>query len=146
MVITPDRFRIGRIAMCAVLACAAAALPAWAEAHTPQSSSKDKKLRKDYALIFGTVWNRQDRAVYGAVVKIRRQGEKKARWELISDRSGEFAQRVPPGEADYVVWVDDTRNVSDPAVAKRKLKPGEAETSIHISGDERADVSLHLRE
>jgi hypothetical protein len=112
----------------------------------PASSQTDKKLRKEYALIFGTVWDRQNRPVYGARVKIRREGDKKPGWELISDRSGEFAQRVPPGKADYVVWVDDTRKVADSTVVKRKLKPGEAATRVHIEHDERADISLHLAE
>jgi hypothetical protein len=35
----------------------------------------------------------------------QRQGQK-ARWELYSNHTGEFAQRVPAGKADYVVWAD----------------------------------------
>jgi hypothetical protein len=111
-----------------------------------QSRPSDKSLRKDYALIFGTVWDREGHPVYGAIVKIRRQGEKSGHWELISDHSGEFAQRVPPGAADYVVWVDDTRQVVNPRVARRKLKPGQAQTKVHIDNDERVDIGLHLTE
>ena len=37
---------------------------------------------------------------------IRRADQKKAKWELNSDHSGEFAQRLPAGKADYVVWAD----------------------------------------
>ncbi len=59
-----------------------------------------------YALIFGTVWGPDDRPVYGVKIKIRREGEKKARWEQYSNRSGEFAQRVPAGKQDYVVWAE----------------------------------------
>jgi hypothetical protein len=117
-----------------------------ATALLPSSAQTDKKLRKDYALIFGTVWDRQNRPVQGATIKIRRQDEKKPRWELISDRSGEFAQRVPPGQADYIIWVDDTRNVVDSTVVKRKLKPGQVESRVHIENDERADIGLHLTE
>jgi hypothetical protein len=112
----------------------------------PSSTQTDKKLRKDYALIFGTVWDKQNRPVHGALVKIRREGDKKPRWELISDRSGEFAQRVPPGKAEYVVWVDDTRNVVDSKVVKRRLKPGQVATKVRIDNDERVDISLHLTE
>ncbi len=123
------------------MTCSLSVLPA-----RGQGRNQDKHLRKDYALIVGTVWDRADRPVYGAVVKIRREGQKKAQWELVSDHSGEFAQRVPPGAAEYIVWVDDTRKVDDPLVARRKLRPGQAQTKVRIENDERADVSLHLTE
>ena len=91
---------------------------------------------KPYALIYGTVYGSNDRAVYGVRVKIRRANEKRARWELYSDHRGEFAQRVPAGAADYVVWAD---------VRSRK---GAAmpEAKVHIQNDERQDISLHLTE
>ena len=54
----------------------------------------------------GTVWGPDDRPVYGVKVKIRRADQKKAKWELMSDHSGEFTQRLPAGKADYVVWAD----------------------------------------
>jgi hypothetical protein len=112
----------------------------------PLHAQADKKLRKEYALIFGTVWDKEGRAVYGAKIGILRAGDKKPRWELISDRNGEFAQRVPPGRAEYVVRVLDTRKVTDPAVVKRKFKAGQAEAQVRIENDERADVGLHLTE
>lgn len=92
--------------------------------------------RKAYALIFGTVYAPDDRPAYGVKVKIRRAGEKKARWELFSDRRGEFAQRLPAGFADYVVW-------ADPKGPKDQPKP---EVKVHIENDERVDISLHLVE
>lgn len=48
-----------------------------------------------YALIFGTVWGPDDRPVYGVTVKICRTTDrrKKARWEVHSNRLGEFEQR-----------------------------------------------------
>ncbi len=101
-----------------------------------QSRAQKRDPRKDYALIFGTVWSPQRRPVYGVRVKIRRADEKKARWELMSDHNGEFAQRVPPGKADYVVWAD----VKTP---RGKPKP---ETIAHIENDERVDIGLHLTE
>src|ERR1700680_1768187 len=56
-----------------------------------------------YALIFGTVWGPDDHPLYGVKVKIRLADQKKAHWDLYSDHHVEFAQRVPPGPADYLV-------------------------------------------
>ena len=53
--------------------------------------------KKDYALIYGTVWGPDDHPVAGIPIKIRPASAKKAKWELMSDRNGEFAQRVPVG-------------------------------------------------
>ena len=72
----------------------------------PQASGEQFDPHKPYALIFGTVWGPDDRPVYGVRVHIRRADQKKAKWELYSNHSGEFAQRLPAGKADYVVWVD----------------------------------------
>jgi hypothetical protein len=94
---------------------------------------------KPYALIFGTVWDPDGRPLYGVRVKVRRAGEKKA-WELYSNHTGEFAQRVPVGKADYVVWAD----VKDYKLPSgKKLKPG-SEVTVHIENDERSDIGLHL--
>ena len=92
--------------------------------------------RREYALIFGTVWAPDNKPAYGVPVKIRRADEKKARWELMSDHHGEFAQRVPPGTQDYIVW-------ADVKVKKGKAKP---ETKVHVEKDERVDISVHLTE
>lgn len=95
---------------------------------------------KPYALIIGTVWGPDDRAVYGIKVKIRRASETKARWELSSNHTGEFAQRVPAGKDDYVVWADLK------GVKTKDGKELEAEeVTVHIENDERSDVSLHLK-
>jgi hypothetical protein len=91
---------------------------------------------KPYALIFGTVWDKNDRPVYGVPVKIRLATEKKAKWELVSNHTGEFAQRVPVGPADYLVWLD----IKTP---KGTPKP---QKIVHIQNDERADISMHLSE
>jgi hypothetical protein len=97
--------------------------------------------RKPYALIFGTVWGPDDRPVYGVRVKIRRANQRRAKWELYSDHRGEFAQRLPAGKADYVVWVD--LNGFKPLGGKQ-LRPGE-EVTVHIEGEERADIGVHLK-
>jgi hypothetical protein len=102
----------------------------------------DPAKEKDYALIFGTVFDTAGDTLYAVKVKIRRASdkEKKARWELYSNHTGEFAQRVPPGPADYVVWADVKGYKLDDG---RHLRPGE-EVKVHIDGDERQDMSLHL--
>jgi len=102
----------------------------------------DKDKDKPYALIFGTVWGPDDRPVYGVTVKIRRANDKpkKVRWEVYSDHHGEFAQRVPAGESDYILWAD-----------LKGLKPADGrplhlvqEVTVHVYGDEREDTGLHL--
>lgn len=51
-------------------------------------------------LLFGTVFTEKGFALPGAQIRVRRAGERKARWEARSDRRGEFAVRVPRG-AEY---------------------------------------------
>lgn len=98
----------------------------------PQQSRAQAK--NDYALIYGTVFGPDDRRVPGVAIKIRPASDKRAKWELVSDNSGEFAQRVPVGARDYVIQADIT-------VPKGQQKP---EMTVHIDDNERRDVSLHL--
>jgi hypothetical protein len=79
--------------------------------------------------------------VYGVPVKIRRASEKKARWELTSDHSGEFAQRLPVGKADYVVWAD-LKGYKSPDGKHFQAGP---EVTVHIESDDYAVISLHLK-
>lgn len=97
-------------------------------------SQASAPINKDYALIYGTVWGPDGRRVPGIPLKIRRASDKKPKWELTSDGSGEFAQRVPPGAEDYVIQ-------ADVKVPKGHAKP---EITVHIDNDERKDVGLHL--
>jgi hypothetical protein len=101
-----------------------------------------KKLKPDdpYALIFGTVWGPDSHPVYGIKVKIRLASNKKAKWELYSDHAGEFAQRVPAGKADYVVWAD-LKGVKTTYGYPLHLAE---EVPVHVEYDERADIGLHL--
>jgi hypothetical protein len=101
-----------------------------------------KSRGKSYAVIVGTVWGPDDRPVYGVTVKIRRGKDKpnKARWEVYSDHHGEFEQRLPAGESDYILWAD-----------LKNFKPADGkpfhlvqEVTVHIYNDERQDVGLHL--
>jgi len=107
----------------------------------PNLARAEAKFRtKPYALIFGTVWDPDGHALYAVKVKIRRADEKKVRWELYSNHTGEFAQRVPVGPGDYVVWAD-VKGYKLPD--GRRLQPG-PEVEVHIDSDERADIGLHL--
>jgi hypothetical protein len=114
----------------------------------PVSSSQtvllaaSKPKGKPYALIAGTVWGPDDRPVYGIPVKIRRATDKakKTRWEVYSDHMGEFAQRVPAGEADYILSADLSKVKTADGQPVRLVQ----EVTVHIYNDEREDTGLHL--
>jgi len=89
---------------------------------------------KDYALIYGTVWAPDNTPAAGIPITIRRADDKRPKWELVSDRRGEFAQRVPTGKQDYVIQADIK-------MPKGQSKP---EVTVHIDNNEREDVGLHL--
>ena len=114
------------------------ALPISAHNAAPAEEKHDKP----YALIFGTVWGPDNHPLYGVKVRIRRVDRKKAHWELYSDHNGEFAQRVPPGPADYLVWADLRSYKS--SVGKQLHQDGEIK--VHIQSDEREDTGLHLKQ
>ena len=103
-------------------------------AAAPAALTSDKQAEKPYALVFGTVYAPDNRPAYGVRVKIRRADQKKAHWELYSDHQGEFAQRVPAGEADYVVSAEPDGNHA-----------AKAEATVHVKNDERVDIGLHLK-
>jgi hypothetical protein len=117
----------------------AASSPNYASAHGTNSETSNSE--SSYALIFGTVWGPDDHPIYGVKVKIRRADQKKAHWELYSDHHGEFAQRVPAGKADYVVWAD-LKGVKMPDGKKPDPSP---EVTVHVENDERVDTGLHLK-
>ena len=106
-----------------------------------QAPPQSKNSEKAYALIYGTVYGPDDLTVYGVKVHIRRSDQKKAKWELSSDHAGEFAQRVPAGQASYLVWAD--LKGYKPLNGK-KLQAGDPVT-VEIQNDERVDISLHLK-
>ena len=99
----------------------------------PAVLAVEKRSSKSYALIFGTVYTPDNRPAYGVRVKIRRSDHTKAQWELYSDHQGEFAQRVPAGTADYIVWAEPS--------GKHMPQP---EAKVHVQNDERVDVGVHL--
>lgn len=135
----PRRFRLALFWGFAVLLLTAL-LPSHGEARP----APPDQAQKPYALIFGTVWGPNDRPVYGVKVKIRRSDKKRAQWELYSNHQGEFAQRVPAGQADYVVWTEakDLKNIK--SLDNKQLHPG-PEVTVHVTYDERQDIGLHLK-
>jgi hypothetical protein len=98
----------------------------------PQTSSH---VRDNYALLSGTLYGADNHPIYGVRITIRRVDQKKPKWEVMSDHSGEFAQRVPAGRADYTV----TAEVKTP---KGQPKP---EVTVHVDNDEIKDFSLRLK-
>lgn len=118
--------------------CILVLLPGFSSPDSLFAAQKSKE--KPYALIAGTVWGPDDRPVYGVPVKIRRAKDKKPKWEVYSDHHGEFAQRVPPGESDYILSAD-LKHVKTPDGKALQLAQ---EVTIHVYGEERVDTGLHL--
>jgi hypothetical protein len=104
-------------------------------------TSAPQRSEKSYALIAGTVWGPDNRPVHGIRVRIRRANDKpnKVRWEVYSDHHGEFAQRVPPGERDYILSADLKGVKLDDGTQLRAQ-----EVTVHIYNEEREDTGLHL--
>lgn len=127
-------------------------LPAIVQSSPPADKKKPgegdkKKSEKSYSLIFGTAYGPDDRPMYGVKITIRSEGKKHSTWELLSDHRGEFAQRVPPGPTDYLVKGEaeyaPVGEDGKPHMSKKmKLK---GETRVHIEGQERQDIGVHLQ-
>jgi hypothetical protein len=84
-----------------IFACSSAILPSpTAAAEQPQTGSH----AHDF-VIFATVFTDRGFALPGARVRVRREVEKKFRWEATSDRQGELGIRVPQG-AEYELTVE----------------------------------------
>ena len=117
-------------------------LPTFGSQQALLAAPEPREKGKPYALIAGTVWGPDDRPVYGVPVKIRRATDKptKTRWQVYSDHMGEFAQRLPTGEADYILSADLK---GFKAVDGRPLRLVR-EVTVHIYQDEREDTGLHL--
>jgi hypothetical protein len=120
-------FLVGLAVLCAVASTVA----------VPQEGSHEKP----YALIYGTVWGPDDRPIYGVAVKLRREGDKKPKWEGYSDHRGEFAFRVPAGKATYYL-LPDLKGLKRPDGSKLQL---DEPVKVEIQYDERVDTGLHLK-
>jgi hypothetical protein len=128
----------------ALLVCSALARPLALD----DKKSEKKKSEKPYALIFGTAYGPDDRPLYGVKITIRREGKKHGNWELVSDHRGEFAQRVPSDPADYLIKGEaeyaPVGPDGKPRMSKKKKLKGQ--TRVHIEGEERQDVGIHMAE
>lgn len=102
---------------------------------------KPKPKPKDYALIFGTVWGPDDTPLYGIEVNIRRSDRKKPKWQVYSNRLGEFELQVPPGKADYILRAS-TKGIKLRGGKQLQASP---QVAVHIESNERADTGLHLQ-
>lgn len=90
-----------------------------------------KSKAQPFALLYGTVFDQDGRLVRGAQVEVR-QREGKGRWQARTDEQGEFAVRLPPGRAVYIV-----------EARARGLNPEQKE--VEFAADERLDVVLQLK-
>ncbi len=81
------------------------------------STAKPKPQKYSHAddfLIRGTVFNEKALSFPGVQLRVKRSGEKKFRWDTVTNSRGEFALRVPQGSAYEVVihvkgYTDETR-------------------------------------
>jgi hypothetical protein len=105
-----------------------------------------KKPEKTYGLIFGTAYGPDDRPLYGVKVTIHPEGKKHPHWELFSDHRGEFAQRVPTAAADYLITGEAEYAALGKDGKPSKKKKLRGETRVHMEGEIRQDVGLHLAE
>jgi hypothetical protein len=129
-------------ACAAILVLAALTQPA-----TAANKEKPKK-EKPYALIFGTAYGPDDRPLYGVKITIHPEGKKHPAWQLFSDHRGEFAQRVPTVAADYLIigeaeYTAAGKRGKPDKSQKKKLR---GEPRVHMEGEIRQDIGLHLAE
>jgi len=127
-----------------IVLSAAIRLPALNDKKQPDK----KKQERSYGLIFGTAYGPDDRPLYGVKVTIHPAGKKHPLWELVSDHRGEFAQRVPSAAADYLIKgeAEYAPIGKDGKPEKSKKKKLRGETRVHMEGEIRQDVGLHLAE
>ena len=104
------------------VAVAATQQPAPASSGAPaQDSSSSKPGKKKYShaddfLILGTVFNEKALAFPGVELRLRKEGQKKYKWQAYTNSRGEFALRVPQGSNYEVLahvkgFVDQTRTI-----------------------------------
>ena len=97
------------LASTASLGAAQEAPPAAPANPSQDSSSKEKPGKKKYShlndfLIRGTVFNEKALSFPEVGLRLRKEGEKKYRWETYTNSRGEFAVRVPQG-SNYEILV-----------------------------------------
>lgn len=97
------------LAFAASLAAAQETLPTTSDPAPQDSSSKDKPSKKKYShlndfLIRGTVFNEKALSFPDVELRLRKEGDKKYKWNTYTNSRGEFAVRVPQG-SNYEVLV-----------------------------------------
>jgi hypothetical protein len=98
-----------------------AAPPTSAAPARDSTTKTDKPGKKKYShandfLVRGTVFNEKALSFPGVELRFRREGQKKYKWETVTNSRGEFAVRVPQG-SNYEILVhvkgftDQTRTI-----------------------------------
>jgi hypothetical protein len=83
------------------------------------SSGKHGRTHANDFLVIGTVFTDKAYALPGAQIRVRRDGEKKFRWQTYTNSRGEFALRVPQGgEYEIVVLAKGFADQTNPVSAK----------------------------
>lgn len=98
----------------------------------PAAQAKEKLKKPQQAILAGGIYDEAGFALAGIRIEVRRPGEKKAKWEAMSDARGEFAVRVPAGRATYVVATASKKHLNQ-------------EQTVEIVSHERAEVLFRLR-
>lgn len=109
------------LAVAASLTKAQETLPAAPPAPAQDSSSKDKPSKKKYShlndfMIRGTVFNEKALSFPEVELRLRKEGEKKYKWQTYTNSRGEFAVRVPEGSNYEILahvkgFADQTKTV-----------------------------------
>jgi hypothetical protein len=98
-----------------------AALSSFGNPAQDSSSKTDTSNKKKYShandfLIRGTVFNEKALSFPDVELRLRKEGQKKYRWETYTNSRGEFAVRVPQGSSYEILvhvkgFADQTRTV-----------------------------------
>ncbi len=94
-------------------------------------SAKKKRAATAHALVAGTVFHASGRSLRGAKVTVFNEDRPKKKLRGVTDGRGEFAIRVPSGEAHYVVQA-----------AAKGFEP--AEKKVQTYGMEKVSVNFML--
>ena len=131
------------LAFAASLTAAQKAPPAALAGPAQDSSSKiEKPAKKKYShlndfLIRGTAFNEKALSFPEVALRLRKEGEKKYKWETHTNSRGEFAVRVPQG-SNYEILVH-VKGFSDQTRAVEAKGGGNEETLVFrmqpITGD-----------
>jgi Carboxypeptidase regulatory-like domain len=104
------------------------ATPAATTPKSESSSDKKKSKRELGYLVTGTVFTENALAFPGVRVQIRRENEKKFRWDTHTNSRGEFATRVPEGQ-EYEVVIRQKKYKE----ASRKINASNGELEQRLS-------------